>query len=159
MTTATLAHRVAVPDEVAAAVRRLADGDARAAQLARFAMTGGLATSVQVLLFTLLAPVGPLAANVVSWAVSTALANELHRRRTFHAGGRVGPITAQLEGGGLSVLGLLVTTLALAAFAVAVPAAGTGLQTLLVVSLTVAVGLVRFVALRWSFGARRTQLA
>jgi putative flippase GtrA len=159
VTTATLVHRVAVPVEVAVAARRLVGGDAPAAQLARFAVAGGLATTVQVLLFTVLAPGSLLAANLVSWAVSTALANELHRRRTFRAGDRVAPVTAQLEGGGLAVLGLLVTSSALGAFAVAVPGAGTGLQTLLVVGLTVAVGLVRFVALRWSFVVRRPQLS
>lgn len=141
-----------------AAARRgqgLFAGDAPSAQLARFAVTGALATSVQVLLFTLLAPSGALLANVVSWAGSTALANELHRRRTFRAGDRVGVLAAQLEGGGLAVVALLATSAALAGLATAVPTAGVGTETLLLLVVTTAVGLLRFAALRWSFVVRR----
>lgn len=174
MTCPSLAHRAPAPGELGAclraavtaaaraaggAVRRLPAGDATAAQLSRFAVTGVLATSVQVLVFTLLAPSGALLAYVASWGLSTALANELHRRRTFRAGERVGPLTAQLEGGGLAVVGLLVTSAALAGLTAAAPDAGLGSQTLLVLSVTAAVGVLRFVALRWSFVVRRAQHA
>jgi putative flippase GtrA len=150
---------VAAAEVVAGLRAHLPDGDAPSAQLARFALAGGLATSLQVLLFTLLAPGSALLAQVVSWGASTALANELHRRRTFRAGDRVTPLAAQLEGGGLAVLGLLVTSAALTVLATAAPDAGVGGQLLLVLSVTVAVGLGRFVALRWSFVVRRVRPA
>ena len=135
-------------------LQRLLDGDGLLLQLARFAMTGGVASTVQVLLFLLLAPSGALVANVVAWAGSTALANELHRRRTFHADDRVGRLTAQVEGGGLALLGLGVTSGALALLAVVVPDAGSVVQALLVLALNAAVGFGRFVALRWAFVER-----
>ena len=174
MTCPSLTRRPVAPEEVAAclrtairsgarttagAARRLVDGDVPTAQLVRFTLSGGLATVVQVLLFTALAPSGTLWAQVVSWGVSTALANELHRRRTFAAGGRVGPLAAQLEGGGLALLGLLLTSAALAGLAAAAPGAGVATQMLLVLAVTTGVGALRFVALRWSFVVRRTQPA
>jgi putative flippase GtrA len=140
-------------------LRRLRDADAAAAQLVRFALAGGLATAVQVSLFALLAPIGSLSANVVAWSVSTALANELHRRRTFRAGDLVGWFAAQWEGGGLALVGLLATSGALALLAAAAPDADVATQTLLVLAMTAAVGLARFVALRWSFVVRRTRSA
>jgi putative flippase GtrA len=136
-------------------LRRLRDADAPAAQLVRFGLAGGLATAVQVLLFSLLVPVGSLSANVAAWAVSTALANELHRRRTFRAGAQVGWVSAQWEGGGLALVGLLATTGALALLTSLAPDADVVAQTALVLAVTTAVGLARFVALRWSFVVRR----
>jgi putative flippase GtrA len=140
-----------------ALARTLVGSDAPAAQLVRFAIVGGSTTAVQVLLFTLLVPVGALGANVVAWAASSAMANELHRRRTFRAGERVGWLAAQIEGGGLSVVGLLATSAALALLAVALPGAALVQQTVLVLAITAAVGLARFVALRWSFVVRRAR--
>jgi hypothetical protein len=46
--------------------------------------------------------------------LSSILANELHRRLTFHATGRVGWLTAQWEGGGLAATGLVASGVALA---------------------------------------------
>jgi putative flippase GtrA len=159
VTCPNLARRAMAPAEVLAHLRAVVDGDRTTAQLVRFALTGVLATGVQVLLFTSLASDGVLLAHLVSWGVSTALANELHRRRTFHAGERVGPLAAQLEGGGLALLGLLATTGSLAWLTTALPTAGLATQTLLVLAVTGAVGLLRFVALRWSFVIRRPQPA
>ena len=164
MTCSTLIRRRSAPTEVEGwagsgtappgTTRRLSPllaGDATLAQLARFAMAGVLASAVQVLLFLLLAPIGALLANLFAWAGSTALANELHRRRTFHADGRVGWLAAQVEGGGLAVVGLGITTGALATMAVVVPHAGTPLQALLVLLVNTTVGVARFIALRWAF--------
>ena len=174
MTCPGLACRAPTPAELGACLRavatsarraagqaghRLATGGTSSAQLARFTVAGTLATTVQVLLFMALAPTGALVAQLVSWGASTALANELHRRRTFSAGARVGPLAAQLEGGGLALVGLLVTSSALAGLGAAVPDAGVGLQLLLVLGVTTAVGALRFLALRWSFLIRRSQPA
>ncbi|QXG76053.1 hypothetical protein KUM42_00255 [Modestobacter sp. L9-4] len=86
----------------------------------------------------------------MGFLASTALANALHRRRTFHARGSVRWYTAQLDGGGLALAGLLATSVALAgAQHVAEPS--TTVQVVLVVAITGLVGLVRFVALRARF--------
>ncbi len=153
------AHLRTAATSATAGLRRLPVSDAATAQLTRFAITGALATSVQVLVFTLLAPSGALTANVVSWGVSTALANELHRRRTFRAGDRVGVLAGQLEGGGSALLALLATSAALALFSAATPGAGAGAQVVLVLGVTTAIGLLRFVVLRWSFVVRRPRAA
>ena len=71
----------------------------------------------------------------------------------------MGWLAAQWEGGGLAVLGLAATSGALAVLTAAVPGAGVTTQTGLVLTVTVAVGLARFLALRWSFVVRRTQTA
>jgi len=107
---------------------------------------------VQLLIFLLLAPSGALLANLVSWVGSTALSNELHRRRTFHADARVGWLTAQWEGMGLAALGLGLTSGGLATLALVVPDAGAPVQALLVLTVNATVGLGRFLALRWAFG-------
>ena len=165
MTYPTLVRRRPAPDEVGGRVRAAArpvvpnalpllGSDAVPAQLARFAATGGLTTVAQLVLFTLLTPAGTLVANTVAWAASTALANELHRRRTFHAGERISWPAAQWEGGGLALMGLGLTTGALAGLSVLVPDAPVAGQALLVLAVNVTVGLLRFVALRWAFTVR-----
>ena len=141
-------------DPVLLGAQRLLDGDAVPAQLARFALTGGLATLVQLVLFTILAPAGTLVANLIAWAASTGLANELHRRRTFHAGERVSWQAAQWEGGGLALIGLAMSSGALAGLSVVAPDAPVVLQALLVLSVNVTVGALRFLALRWAFLGR-----
>jgi hypothetical protein len=79
------------------------------------------------------------------------LANELHRRLTFHAGQRVGWLTAQVEGGGLAAAGLLATSTSLAVLDGLLGSAWWA-DLLLIAGVTGAVGLVRFVALRfWVF--------
>ncbi len=87
---------------------------------------------------------------------STLLANELHRRLTFHASAAVGWQRAQLEGGGLAAIGLAATSLALVVLQAVVPDAGWFLQVLLVAAVTGGIGLLRFAALRaWVFAAAR----
>jgi putative flippase GtrA len=129
----------------------LVTSDSSLPQLVRFALTGGLSSTVQVLLFTLLAPFGTHVANVLAWTASTILANELHRRRTFHAGERISWFAAQWEGGGLSLVGLGLTTGALALLQSAAPDAAVPLQALLVLVVNTTVGVARFLALRWAF--------
>jgi hypothetical protein len=60
---------------------------------------------------------------------------------------------AQWEGGGLAAAGMVATTAALGWFDALAPSSGAAAQLLLVAVVTGAVGLVRFAALRWSFGA------
>src|SRR3954467_3840543 len=75
-------------------------GDDAGAEFVRFVTVGVVSSAVYFALFLGLRELGPVPANVVAFLVSTALANELHRRVTFHAGGRVGWLTAPSEAGG-----------------------------------------------------------
>lgn len=118
------------------------------AQLIRFAAVGGASNIAYVLLFMALYFEGSIAANLVGSIASTILANELHRRLTFHAHGRVGWMTAQWEGCGIAAVGLGVSTGALALMAFVLPGASSLLEAIMVVGVTAAVGLVRFLALR-----------
>jgi putative flippase GtrA len=143
-----------VPRTVACRVRKLVSGDGAAAQLGRFALVGGLASALHVLLFVALAGFGTQPANLAGAVASSVLANELHRRRTFRAGDRIGWFTAQWQGGGLAVTGMAATGSALALLAAATGDAGLIVQASLVVTVTAAVGGARFVLLRWAFRPR-----
>ncbi|WP_332838129.1 GtrA family protein [Nocardia terpenica] len=127
-------------------------GDRWFAQLIRFALVGGLSNVGYFLLFLACYGGGPQLANLTGSIVSTALANELHRRLTFHASGRVGWLTAQLEGGGLALAGLAITSAALAILDVTAPTLNDIAEAIAVITITAAVGTLRFVTLRlWVF--------
>jgi putative flippase GtrA len=153
-----LSRRPAVGDAVDGAVARLRAEDTLG-QFARFVLVGVSTTLVYALLFTALQRLGYLTAHVAATAVSTLLANEMHRRLTFHAGERVHWLTAQLEAGGVTVIGLLLTSTALGVLKSLVPDAGVPTQVALVVTVTGLVGLMRFIALRWLFRPRATTTA
>jgi putative flippase GtrA len=132
-------------------------GTGTTAQFSRFVVVGGMSSSLYATVFLLLGSVGTVdqaAANLLGNIASTLLANELHRRLTFRANERVTWVTAQLEGGGLAVIGLAATSSALAWFDTVVPTASPLLQLLLIVVVTGSIGVLRFVALRaWVFHA------
>ncbi|NNH69928.1 GtrA family protein [Nocardia uniformis] len=123
-------------------------GDHAFAQLIRFALVGGSSNVAYVLLFMAVHGIGPLVANVAGSIVSTVIANELHRQLTFRAAGRVGWFTAQWEGGGLALIGLLVSTAALAGLGTWAPGLAEFAQASAVVAIMAAVGGMRFLALR-----------
>jgi putative flippase GtrA len=130
------------------------------AQFARFVLVGGLSSAVYAVLFAVLATsLGSVPANVLGSALSSVLANELHRRLTFRAGERVDWLTAQWEGGALAAAGIGMTSLALAWLTSVIDPTDVVAQLLLVGAVTGAIGLVRFVALRWAFGAARAGTA
>ncbi|MFQ6393108.1 GtrA family protein [Nocardia sp. KC 131] len=131
-----------------ARVTRYLHGDHVFAQLIRFALVGGSSNIAYVLLFVAMNDSGPLVANVAGSIVSTVIANELHRQLTFHAADRVGWFTAQCEGGGLALIGLLISTAALAGLEFSAPGLGEIAQTGAVVVIMAAVGGMRFLALR-----------
>ena len=124
-------------------------GDHVAAQFARFVLVGGSANVVYVGLFLLLAGLGDQVANLAGVVASTALANEMHRRLTFRAGARTGWAAAQWAGGGLALTGLLASSTTLALLDDWTTSAGPLASVLVVCGVTGAVGLVRFVGLRW----------
>ncbi|WP_324192370.1 GtrA family protein [Nocardia cyriacigeorgica] len=121
------------------------------AQLLRFALVGGASNISYLLLFLACAGFGPLAANAAGSIVSTMIANELHRRITFGAASRVGWLTAQWQGGGLALIGLLTSTAALAALDVMAPGLDEFTRAGAVLTVMAAVGGLRFLALRGLF--------
>ncbi len=148
-----LTRRPAVGDAVGSLVTWFR-GEETLAQFARFVLVGGSTTLVYAALFAALEGLGYLPAHVVGTAVSTVLANEMHRRLTFHAGERVHWLTAQAEAGGVTVIGLLLTSTALGILNSVVPDASVLMQVTLVVTVIGLVGLMRFIALRWLFRPR-----
>jgi putative flippase GtrA len=153
-------HEVAdapTPVHVQTAGTRLAErlrGDGARAQFARFVLVGGVSSLLYALLYVLLDGFGDQPANVVGAIASSVLANELHRRLTFHAGERVSWLAAQWEGGGLALAGMGATALALGWFDSVAGNDGSLADLAVVAVVTGAIGLVRFAALRWVFGAR-----
>jgi putative flippase GtrA len=129
---------------------RLRADDGRA-QFGRFVLVGAASTLVYGVLFLLLGALGYLPAHLVATGASTVLANELHRQLTFRAEDRVNWLSAQVEAGGVAVVGLLVTTLALGWVHSSEASVPVGLQIALVTAVTAAIGVARFVALRWIF--------
>src|SRR4051794_33903066 len=161
MTCALLRHpHVAdapTPAQVRTSGTRLADrlrGDRASAQVARFVLVGGVSSLLYALLYVLLDRFGDQPANVVGAIASSVLANELHRRLPFHAGERVSWFAAQWEGGGLALAGMVATALALGWFDSFAGDDGSLADLAVVAVVTGAIGLVRFAALRWVFGAR-----
>jgi hypothetical protein len=63
----------------------------------------------------------------------------------------VGWLTAQIEAGGVSLFGLVATSVALRWLDASVGDANPALQISLVASVTGLIGLIRFIALRWIF--------
>ncbi|MFE5285531.1 GtrA family protein [Nocardia sp. NPDC056611] len=131
-----------------AAASRFLRGDHVVAQLIRFAVVGGVSNIAYVLMFMAVNDSGALVANIAGSVVSTAVANELHRRLTFRAAGRVGWFSAQWEGGGLAAVGLVISTAALAGLDVWAPGLGELSQATAVLAVMAAVGGMRFLALR-----------
>ena len=148
-----LSRHPAVGDAVDSVVTRVRAEDT-AGQFARFVLVGLVSTVVYAGLFTALRRLGYLPAHIAATAVSTLLANELHRRLTFHAGARVHWLTAQLEASGVTAIGLLLTSASLGVLASLAPDAGVATQVTLVVTVTGLIGLMRFIALRWLFRPR-----
>ena len=111
----------------------------------RFAAVGLAATGAQLALYAFLdSSVGPQLANVLAWIASTLVANAAHRRYTFQLTGRASEsdhlvsLVSSLAALGLSSLALLLLD------------EPTGLDGVVaLVAVNAAVGVVRFLALRW----------
>ncbi|VFA99926.1 GtrA family protein [Nocardia cyriacigeorgica] len=121
------------------------------AQLLRFALVGGASNISYLLLFLACTGLGAMTANAAGSIVSTMIANELHRRITFRAAGRISWLTAQWQGGGLALIGLLTSTAALAVIEFVAPALDELTRAGLVLAVMAAVGGFRFLALRGLF--------
>jgi putative flippase GtrA len=140
-----------LPRRAAELHERLSRDDA-GAQFARYVVVGVVSSALYALLFIALDGLGDQPANLAGAIASTLLANEMHRRLTFHAGEQVSWFTAQWEAGGLAGVGLVATSLTLAGVHALVGDIGTAAQLCLIAAVTGAIGLIRFVALRsWVF--------
>ncbi len=127
-------------------------GDSAVAQFLRFVVVGASSNVLYAGLFVALAGLGSFVANIVGIAASTVLANELHRRHTFHAVQRVGWFQTQWEAGGLALVGLGLGTAALAVVHFLFPGASSVVQIIAVIAVSAATGALRFLALRgWVF--------
>lgn len=127
------------------------------AQFVRFAATGAVTSAVQLGVFLLLFDLGDQVANLTGVVLSSMLANELHRRVTFRARGRVSWATAQWEGGGLSVVGLVATSAALTLLDDVVSESWWS-RALLIAAVNALIGVARFGLLRsWVFSAGPTR--
>ena len=131
---------------------RLGRDDA-VAQFARFVFVGGLSSTLYATLFLAFQALGDQPANLLGAAAASVLANELHRRLTFHAGERVSWFTAQWEGGGTALVGMVATTTALGWLDAVAGDTHVLLRLALIGAVTGTIGLLRFVALRWLFHA------
>ena len=127
------------------------------AQFARFVLVGGSTTLVYALLFIPFEGQGYLVAHLIATVASTVLANEMHRRLTFHAEDRVGWFTAQWEASTVAAIGLVATSATLGWLDTTAAEGHVTLQITAVVTVTAIIGLMRFIALRWIF--RRPSLA
>lgn len=106
------------------------------------------------LVFVVLHGWGPLPANVAASVVGTVLGTELHRRLTFRSDPRVGWATAQWQSMGVAAVGLVATTVVLAAVEVLVPGSTWWEEVLVVNATTGLIGIGRYVVLRsWVFRA------
>lgn len=136
-------------------VRNLMRSRSALGQFIRFVVVGGSTNVVYVLAFIGLVGLGEMTANTVGVITSTVLANELHRRLTFHAAARVGFWRTQWEGGGLAVLALLASSAALGISTALAPDASVLVDAVVVIAATGLIGVAKFFALRgWVFSAR-----
>ncbi|SNR81852.1 GtrA-like protein [Geodermatophilus saharensis] len=150
MTCPSSLHRPEAVVELGSLVR----SDRVVGQFSRFVFVGGVSSAVYALLYWLLNGLGDVPANVVGSVISSMLANEMHRRISFHAGQYVGFWTAQWEGGALAALGLIATSLALSWFNAVADDPAVLTEILVIGLVTATIGTLRFIALRWVFRPR-----
>lgn len=145
--------RVGSVQEAAARAAARLRRDDTFAQFARFVLVGGTSTALYALLFISIQGAGSsyLWAHLVATVASSVLANDMHRQLTFQAGARVSWLSAQIEAGSVSLVGLVATSAALGWLDAAAGSAHPFLQIGLVAAVTALIGLLRFVALRWIF--------
>ena len=125
--------------------------------LLRFFVAGVTASASYGLVFLLLGAVTPANAhvlNVIATIASTLVANELHRRFSFRGASNASVSRGHGVGGVNAVVGLLLSTLALAGWHHLVPDAGNTSSVVVVYAVNAVVGLFNFLTLRHALGAR-----
>ncbi|MCD0450747.1 bifunctional glycosyltransferase family 2/GtrA family protein [Actinocorallia sp. API 0066] len=155
---ARVARRIARGDFRAAGARRavadLPDGMAR--RLPRFALVGIVCTVAQAVLYVALRTVLlPFVANALSLLLTAVANTALNRRFTFGVTGGGGAVRHQLQGGTAFLVGLCLSTGALALLHGLAERPSRALELVVVVAANGLATLVRFLLLRgWVFRAR-----
>ncbi|MFD7642829.1 glycosyltransferase [Kitasatospora sp. NPDC059795] len=151
----TLAGRGAV--DLPARVRQAQAPPGLGRQSVSFAVIGVLCTLAYLLLFLVLRrPLPALLANALALGVTAVFNTAANRRFTFGVTGRRNALKHQLEGGIAFLVGLALTSGAVAALHAASSRAGRGLELGVLVAANAAATVVRFVLLRaWVFNPRR----
>ncbi|MEW1912734.1 dolichyl-phosphate beta-glucosyltransferase [Kitasatospora sp. NPDC085895] len=128
-------------------------------QLASFAVVGTVSTLAYVLLYLGMRQLVPaLAANFLALAVTAVFNTAANRRFTFGVTGRRDALKHQIEGGIAFVIGLVLSSGAIALLGAAAPAAGHSAELAALVAANALATLVRFVLLRvWVFNPRRAR--
>ncbi|MGW4691065.1 glycosyltransferase [Kitasatospora cineracea] len=126
-------------------------------QSVSFAVIGGLCTLAYLLLYLgLRQPLPALVANALALAVTAVFNTAANRRFTFGVTGRRDALKHQLEGGLAFLVGLVLTSGAVAVLHAVSPDAGHGVELAVLVAANAAATVVRFVLLRvWVFNPRR----
>jgi putative flippase GtrA len=122
-------------------------------QIVRFAAIGSLSTLAYLMLFLVCHPfMGAQPANFLALAL-TAIANTAANRRfTFGVRERAGAARHQLQGFGVFLLGLAITSGSLALLQATAPAAGRLLELTVLVTANLVATLLRFLLMRrWIF--------
>lgn len=124
---------------------------ARVWTLGRFVLaglTGNVAHAAVFLALSAWAVVPVVVVNVVAVVLSTLVTNELHRRFTFPGGRSTAWFKGHGAGGAAAVVGLVLSTAALAAWHHLVPGASGASGLVVVYAVTGLVGLTNFLVLR-----------
>ncbi len=117
-------------------------------RLVRFAGIGGATTAVQLGLFAALLMVIPQSgANLISWTISTLIANAAHRSVTFGVHGYARAQRDFMVSASFSLLSLGVSVAALAALSTDDPV----LSVLVLIGVNAVIGLARYAGLSWLF--------
>ncbi len=122
-------------------------------QVVRFAAVGVASTAAYLLLFVLLRPIaGAQLANLIALSL-TAIANTAaNRRLTFGIRGRDGAVRHQLQGFGIFLLGLVITSGSLALLHSSSPDPGNLLEIAVLIAANLLATVLRFLLLRgWVF--------
>ncbi len=125
-------------------------------QIVRFAAIGIVSTLAYLVLFVALHPLmGAQLANFLALAITAVANTSANRRFTFGVRERAGAGRHQLQGFGIFLLGLAITSGSLAVLHSSAPHAGRWLELSVLVVANLAATVLRFVLLRgWVFRRR-----
>ncbi|MEV0408117.1 bifunctional glycosyltransferase family 2/GtrA family protein [Actinoallomurus sp. NPDC050550] len=128
-------------------------------QLPSFAIIGVISTVVQLGLYALMRLLMPvLAANVVSYFLAAIANTAANRRFTFGVIGSARAVRHQFEGGVAFLVGLIISTVGLAAVHAVSPHASRLVELAALFALNLFAALMRFILLRaWVFHPRRAR--